>query len=316
MNEIEKKDPITLPLFIFNISLLGIVIGLICMIYTVDVEHPNVQDAPVAHASFIAPVLSAQSAIVWDIIDQKVIFEKDAYTPRSLASLTKIMSAVVARKLVPKNTQVSIRKEFLVEDGDAGLHVGEQFSLSKLIDFSLIVSSNDGARSIASVVGASLLNTNNFNIGRNEFLKQMNKTGKTIGKGSFVFSNETGLDNANGSAGGSSSAYDMAHLFEYAMKYYPDILEATRNQKQEIVSNEFIHEAVNTNRSLGSIPNVLASKTGTTLSAGGNLGVVFDAGFNRPIVVVVLGSTLNGRFTDVVALASSTLEYIKQHNTK
>ena len=73
-----------------------------------------------------------------------------------------------------------------------------------------------------------------------------------------------------------------------------------------------MHVAVNTDLDIGKIPGLLASKTGFTALAGGNLVVAFDASIGRPIIVVVLGSTEDGRFTDVAQLTSSSLAYINQ----
>jgi D-alanyl-D-alanine carboxypeptidase len=69
--------------------------------------------------------------------------------------------------------------------------------------------------------------------------------------------------------------------------------------------------ARNTNRETGKFPLLLASKTGYTDLAGGNLALAFDAGFNHPIVVVVLGSSYDGRFADAEKLVWSTLEYLQ-----
>jgi D-alanyl-D-alanine carboxypeptidase len=69
---------------------------------------------------------------------------------------------------------------------------------------------------------------------------------------------------------------------------------------------------VNTNVSINQISGLLASKTGFTNLAGGNLAVVFDAGFMHPVVIVVLGSTVDGRFSDVVNLEKITLQKLSE----
>jgi D-alanyl-D-alanine carboxypeptidase len=56
-------------------------------------------------------------------------------------------------------------------------------------------------------------------------------------------------------------------------------------------------------------PDLLLSKTGYTDLAGGNLVIVYDAGINHPIAIVVLGSTEDGRFTDVSQLIAATLAH-------
>lgn len=311
--EIEKND-ISIPLFAFNIALVGLIVSLGFLIYNVDAKKAQVALAKEVkqHIVFEIPPLQAQSFIVWDITRQSVIAEKESNTARPLASITKVMSALVARIMLSKDSEVVVKKEFLIEEGDSGLRDGEVFKLSDLLDLSLLISSNDGARSIASVAGAFKLGTKDYILGRTEFIKQMNVEAQNLGLSTLFFTNETGLDNPTGTTGGYGSAQEVAKLFEYIINTYPDLLESTHIKKKIVRSHTYSHEVVNTNESLSLIPNIIASKTGFTQMAGGNLAVVFDAGFGNPIVIVVLGSTLDGRFADVVALASSTLKYLNQ----
>ncbi len=72
-----------------------------------------------------------------------------------------------------------------------------------------------------------------------------------------------------------------------------------------------VHNFENTNKDVRSFTGVIASKTGFTDLAGGNLAFMFEAGPMRPIAIVVLGSTAEDRFTDVKKLISASLEYIK-----
>jgi D-alanyl-D-alanine carboxypeptidase len=74
-------------------------------------------------------------------------------------------------------------------------------------------------------------------------------------------------------------------------------------------SDGVVHTFANTDLDVTHIPDPLLSKTGYTDLAGGNLVVVYDAGINHPIAVVVLGSTENGRFTDVQQLVNATLAH-------
>ncbi len=314
MEQETEKNDIRIPLVAFNISLVALVVSLGFLIYTVDGKKAEIsKQGDVKQASlFITPEVEASSYVVWDIKSGVVISEKNKDVTRPLASVTKIMSAVVARSLLPKDSQVTIRKEFLEEEGDSGLRDGEVFKLSDLLDLSLVVSSNDGARSIASVAGAFKLGTGDYELGRAEFIKEMNEKAITLGLPSLSFTNETGLDNEDGTAGGYGNAIDVAKLFAYALKQYPDLLEVTGHTTDTVKSVQYVHELENTNSSLGEIPNIIASKTGFTAIAEGNLAIVFDAGFGRPIAIVVLGSTSEGRFSDMVALASSTLQYLAQ----
>ena len=89
-------------------------------------------------------------------------------------------------------------------------------------------------------------------------------------------------------------------LLEYIYLNYPEVLRPTVSLSTRLYNqNGDYHEADNTNQVLLDIPNLLGSKTGYTDLAGGNLTIIFDAGFNRPIIVTVLGSTHSERFSDV-----------------
>ncbi len=313
MEQQNEQNDVRIPLVAFNISLIALVISLGFLIYQVDSKKDHVAEQKIIPtAVFINPEVLASSYVVWDIQSGTIIAEKDSLVTRPLASVTKVMSAVVARSILPTDSQVTIRREFLEEEGDSGLRDGEVFKLGDLLDLSLIVSSNDGARSIASVAGAFMLGTNDYTFGRSEFIREMNVEAKELGLMSLSFTNETGLDNEDGTTGGYGNAQDVAKLFAYALKQYPNLLEATHKNTDTVKSVQYVHQLENTNTSLEQIPNTIASKTGFTNLAGGNLAVVFDAGFGRPIAIVVLGSTTEGRFTDMVALASSTLQYLAQ----
>ena len=72
------------------------------------------------------------------------------------------------------------------------------------------------------------------------------------------------------------------------------------------------HSVRNTNDSVNNIPGLIASKTGYTELAGGNLVFAFDAGINHPIIVSILGSTQEGRFVDAEKLVAASLKAIAQ----
>ena len=128
-------------------------------------------------------------------------------------------------------------------------------------------------------------------------------------KESHRYTNPTGLDDEV--PGGLGTAEDTAMLLTYIWEQQPEVLAHTNELEKEFVSlDEFVHIAENTNERVYSIPGLLGGKTGYTDKAGGNLAVIYDAGFDHPITVVVLGSTLDGRFDDVETLVDTTYTYI------
>ncbi len=259
--------------------------------------------------------LEATSAIVYDIMSGKIIFSRNSEKRLPLASITKVLSVITALDLLPDETIITIHSNNLLEEGDSGFYRDEKWKLKDLIDFTLTTSSNDGISAIAGAAGAFNLKTEDLNLELEDFILEMNKKAKQIGMINSIFYNETGLDIGSERGGGYSSAHDTALLFAYALKIHPEIFETTRQEKIEIHSlNNIIHSGKNTNDDLDAIPGIIASKTGFTDIAGGNLAIIFDPGVGRPVVVVVLGSSSEGRFTDVSLLTKKTFEYISLGN--
>lgn len=309
-------EGISKKLLVLNAFLFVGVIFIIVLIYgTVrqsSEQNTSPADSIIASSAFSDLEINSSSAYVFDVIANKAIFKKDEFVQMPLASITKLMTALVAIESVPKNSKITIRKEFLVPTGDSGLLVNEEWRLEDLLDFSLVVSSNDGTYSVASVVGALSINSEDYNIGREEFIKKMNAKAKELGLLQTYFINDSGLDEGLLS-GGYGSAIDVAKLMQYMLKNHPAVLEATKYPLLSVDSLNKTHNIENTNKEVSSIPGVLASKTGFTDMAGGNLVVAFDAGIGQPFIVVVLGGTTAGRFEDISKLVSATQKYIMEN---
>lgn len=258
--------------------------------------------------------LEGNGIVVFDIINNREIFSKNPDVPLPLASLTKIMTVVTTNGKLDDNQKIKITKEDLGPEGDSKLVVGDSWLASDLRDFTLITSSNDGAFALAAVAKSEQI-ISSYNDAstspeelKNQFVEEMNETASQIGLSNSKFFNEHGLDRATNMGGAYGSARDMATLFEYALKNYPEILEATRYKNIEFKSDKETYIGENTNTVVDKIPNLLASKTGYTDLAGGNLVIAFDAGLNRPIIISILGSTAEGRFADVLKLVEATIK--------
>ncbi len=257
--------------------------------------------------------LEAKAAYVFDAKTGKELYSLNSETLLPLASLTKIMTAITALSLVPEGMAITIDKKFLEEEGDSGFFVGESWDIKDLLGFTLVQSSNDGAGALASVAGAWKEGAPvPYESSRKEFIEKMNEEAKSLGLYSMYFLNETGLDIGEDLSGGYGSAKDVSNLFARAVKSYPEVFEDTRYGEVKIESLDGkTHIVKNTNSSVDKIPMLIASKTGYTDLAGGNLAIAWNAGFDHPIIVTVLGSTYEGRFTDVEKLVKATLEYLK-----
>jgi D-alanyl-D-alanine carboxypeptidase len=245
---------------------------------------------------FEETVISAQSAIVWDAKRHKVLFNKNADDRRPLASITKLMTALIAYELLDPSTPVEITNTALRADGDSGFHDGEMFTMQNLADLTLIESSNDGASALGAAVGTIIAPTSDT---EQAFVHAMNVKAEELGLGSIHFENSTGLDISESEAGAYGSARDVALLMEYIIKYTPDAVTFTNLDAKVIYNkNGDSYAAENTNTIVDEIEGLMASKTGYTDLSGGNLVVAVNVGLDHPIIIAVLGSTQNGRFSD------------------
>jgi D-alanyl-D-alanine carboxypeptidase len=272
-----------------------------------------------AYDPFVNVRISAKAAIVKDLRTNKVLYEKNAYEPLPLASITKVVTALTATEILAEYSKGVVQIEFkhLEPEGDDTLIPGEHFTTTDLLNYTLVSSSNDGARALASVSGAFLMLPDVPQTPEEAFIARMNTVAAKVGMKDTRFFNESGLD-ANEEAreaGAIGSARDVAALFDYVLDKQPALLEATRANALTVRSKEgYVHHLENTNEAVGNLPNILGSKTGFTYTAGGNLAVVIDPSLNQPIVIVVLGSSKEGRFKDVERLTAATLEQLALSN--
>lgn len=272
---------------------------------TATVPDVTVIDTPVpqeAEDYFAAVSVNAASAFVWDVQAQKALYQKNPDERLPLASITKLMTALVAYELLAEDNEITISADALKQDGNSGFTDGETFSLGDLLDLMLLSSSNDGAYAIAAAVGSSLRTEDSAGA----FVEAMNIRASELGLTQTSFRNASGLDISETESGAYSSARDVTFLFEHILRTYPEIIEETQLATAAISNTDGgTHTFENTNPTIDRIEGLIGSKTGYTELAGGNLAIAFDAAFNRPIIVVVLGSTYKGRFTDVLSLSDA-----------
>lgn len=259
--------------------------------------------------------LEGKAFYVYDGATDKILFSRNSDAQLPLASLTKVMMAVTALSILPDDSVVTIKPDFLKSEGDSGLLNDEKWLLQDLLNLTLMESSNDGASAVAAVAAASGKTIVSDNFGRGSFIDAMNNKASDLGLTQTYFLNPTGLDESVSLSGAYGSARDVATLFLHAISKYPLAFDSTRSTTQKFDSlSSLKHEVKNTNTFVARIPSLLASKTGYTDLAGGNLVIAFDAGVEHPIVIAVLGSTKEGRFIDAEKLVWTTLDYLKTIN--
>jgi serine-type D-Ala-D-Ala carboxypeptidase (penicillin-binding protein 5/6) len=150
--------------------------------------------------------VNARSAILMEQKSGRILFEKDAFTKRRIASITKIMTATLAIESGKMNEMVKVSEKATYTEGSSVyLKPGEQIKLEDLVYGLMMRSGNDAATAIAEYVGGSV----------DGFVFLMNQKATEIGMLNTHFANPHGLDDHKDHY---STAFDMAKLTQYAMK--------------------------------------------------------------------------------------------------
>lgn len=201
--------------------------------------------------------VSAQSAILMEQDSGRVIFEKDAHTQRRIASITKIMTAILAIESGKLDETVTVSNNAIRAEGSSiYLQEGEKIKLEDLVYGLMLRSGNDAAVAIAETVGGSL----------DGFVYLMNQKAEEIGMKNTHFANPHGLDDHEDHL---STAYDMALLTRYAMNNdtYKKIA-GTESYRSESSNNKWDRVWKNKNKLLTSLYEYsTGGKTGYTKRA-------------------------------------------------
>ncbi len=200
--------------------------------------------------------LSSQSAVLYEPESGRILYEKDAHTPRPMASTTKIMTALLAIERCPADKILTVSGEAVRVEGSAlGLRGGDQIMMLDLVTGLLLESGNDAANVIAYAISGGIP----------EFANLMNERAATIGMKNTTFVTPSGLDQGDHS----SSAYDMALLAAEALKN--DTIAKICDTESALI--EFGNppkkiRVTNHNRLLKLYPYAIGMKTGFTKKSG------------------------------------------------
>ncbi|WP_160721436.1 D-alanyl-D-alanine carboxypeptidase family protein [Bacillus sp. USDA818B3_A] len=222
--------------------------------------------------------ISAASAVLIEQKSGRVLFEKDAHTKRRIASITKIMTAILAIESGKMNQYVKVSEQATRAEGSSVyLKPGEKIKLKHLVYGLMLRSGNDTAVAIAESVGGSV----------DGFAYLMNQKAREIGMFNTHFANPHGLDDQEDHY---STAYDMAILMRYAMqnKTFQEI-SGTKVYRAPNPTEEWDRVWRNKNRLLTKYKYTTGGKTGYTKRAKRTLVTTATKGDMDLIAV-----TLNG----------------------
>ncbi len=272
-------------------------------------EIPQMEGDVALDAIYNEQVLFARSAFVYDATTGSVLFAKDSDTLRPLASVTKLLTAATVLDNEKPTTHITLSDSAL-HDHIPPFQKGETWEVGRLTSLMLVRSSNDAARALAIGVGSRLADSENETVAQRAFFRAMSEQAshwRLSNMLSFGVKSVSGLDDTGNIPTVMGTAEEAAQLLLCSFEKYPEIVAQTQN---ETVTYQNVHGGTytvdNTNRIIADVPGLLASKTGLTESAGGNLVLLYTASNGHTIAVAVLGSTKDGRFTDVRSLVVAT----------
>lgn len=245
--------------------------------------------------NFTTPDISAEAAIITQADSQVVLYSKNPFVKFSIASITKIMTALVALDYYNENSILTVYTPN-IEGSNLGFQPGEQFYLKDLLFAMLLPSSNEAAYAIAQ----------NYPGGVDMFVAKMNEKALELRLKDTHFQDPMGLDDDNDY----STVTDLARLSYAAIKN--ETLTEIFAAKQKIIhditgKNQF--NLVSLNKLLGS-DGVNGIKTGTTTGAGEVL-VTSKTEKGHTYIIIVMKS--KQRFIDtkiLLSLISNNISYL------
>lgn len=221
----------------------------------------------------------AASYIAVDFDSGDVIVEKDSSKRLSIASITKVMTAVTALDLSKPSDIFTVSKEAtVVEPTNMGLIEGQKWSLEELLNALLLTSSNDAAEAIKINIDQRF--------GQDTFTHAMNAKASILGLKNTHFDNPQGYDGDHYSSTG-----DLAVLMNLAINSYPLIAEIVKKDYQfySKTENHKMADLYNWNGLLGVYPGVRGIKIGNTDDAGVTTSVLSERE-GKSILVILLGA--------------------------
>lgn len=250
-------------------------------------------------AKFSKPQVSASSILVYDLTSEKALYEKNFKERLPIASLTKIMTAIVALEHPLKNDKYFVTESDLVGEDSMGLEAGEVLSLKELLYGLILHSGNDAAEVLA----------NNYPNGRAAFIKAMNQKAKSLGLSDTHFTNPTGLE---GDGNQYSTPFDLVVITTFALEKFPLFSEVAKTFDENILATG-THKAYfleNETNLISSYPGVKGVKTGYTPEAGFCLVTYLDYGGHKIIAVVLNSGNRRQEMKDLLDYSLKSLGVI------
>lgn len=244
--------------------------------YILPISDPNY--LPILDTAIDKPVIKAEAAVAYDTRSGRVLFSQKPSARLPVASLTKILSAVVVLERFNQSDIAAVGKESVKVDGmRQDLYAGERISVANLLQMMLVGSSNDAAYALAAYANGHGI----------DFVAAMNEKAAQIGMANSHFLDPAGLNDE-----AYATAEDMVKLVAYTLRY--DALWTASGEKELVLASadgKFSHKVTNTDQLVGVVGDLYGGKTGFTDAAQGCLALIISIpGEDAKVISIILGS--------------------------
>lgn len=226
-------------------------------------------DAPDINSS-----ITAVAGVVLDLDAEKTLWERRPFQRHPLASLAKLMTAVIAEEHIGFEKLITVSDADVLAEGDAGdFKSGEVFTARDLVAAMLLSSSNDAADALARFYGVK------------SFVDAMQQRAAELGMTNTSFFDPSGLSSLN-----QSTILDLVTFMRALRAEHPDILALSNTKERAIIEQSSgIARVIKNINVFAGTSDFRGGKTGYTPEAHGNLISLFNVG-GRTLLVIVLGT--------------------------
>lgn len=239
-----------------------------------NLSRYDVKHAPERDWNVLDPKISSEAVLVQSLDGDFPFFHLNTYKSWPLASLTKLLTAVIVIESIGENKKVVVDEAAVSTEGEAGeLKSGEVYSARDLLKIMLLTSSNDAAAAFENYLG------------RDEFVRLMNEKLRELNMTQTRIYDASGLNDEN-----VGTASDLLRLSKYILENEPQIFNWTR-QKSQLVQplNDVSSRTILNIQSMVEATGFLGGKTGTSEKALENEVAIFSSGGEKTIIIL-LGS--------------------------
>lgn len=225
------------------------------------------------------PDVSAKAFLAVDLKSNFAFLERNSRQVKPVASITKLVSAVVVTEYINLEKEITITESMLATTSLPRFKPGDRFSAFDLLFPLLMESSNEAAMGLASFLG------------RNRFVQLMNSKAESLGMFSSVFSDPAGLDEEN-----TSTAEDLFNLAKYIYNNRNFVFKVSAGNLVNLAYGFPDFKNLKNFNIFSEDSSFVGGKVGETSAAGQTFLGVFELSFGgekRPIAIIVLDSSDN-----------------------